>query len=58
MKSLTLKTVVDPAPMPPVEFDDVRLMSFLSLQRGGTDGVISADDRDAGIECGSFDNPE
>ena len=42
----------------PVEFDGVRLVSFLPLQRGETDGVISVGNREDDIECGSFDNSE
>lgn len=42
----------------PMEFDGVKLISFLPLQGGGSANVITRDDEEDTIECGSFDAPE
>ena len=42
----------------PVEFDGVRLVSFLPAAGGDSAGVITGNDKEDGIECGSFDSPE
>lgn len=41
-----------------VEFDGVKLVSFLPIAGEGSAGVITEDGKENGIECGSFDNPE
>jgi len=42
----------------PLDLDGVRLVSFLPLAGGDSAGVITPDDEEEGIECGSLDTLE
>lgn len=42
----------------PVEFDGVKLVSFLPVAGVSSDGVITGESKVNNIECGSFDSQE